>query len=530
MPNQPSFTRAVLIAVACLAMIAVPSGQATAGPSPSAPTAGTPSVPAAAGNGRAVVPLTVDSRVHIIKNTSGPSCTGYSSQSTPPNTIRVMVHGTTAASDKVVPVPFEQYVENVLPNEWISSWDGEALKAGAVAVKSYAWYWVSHYGGYLDTARDCFDVTDDTDFQVYRANSATPRTNDAVQATWSVVARKSSQVIQASYICTLPYNYTKPPSCGVQGPKEKCGAGANGSQLSQWGSQACAEAAKTYQQILTIYYGTSLQLATIVPSTRELLMANDFNFQGHSNAAVFDPGTGDWTINGDSDTPYHFGTAGDIPTVSNAGDGWATIGVFRPSNGTWYVANMFSGGAKELQWGTQGDIPVQAHYRGVNRPTVLAVFRPSLGRWYLFGDGPSTQYGTAGDVPTPGHYAGSNANDYADDIAVFRPSTGIWYIRGVGAFHYGTKGDIPVPGDYNGDGKTDVAVYRPSTQTWWVRGSSPAQFGAPGDIPVTGDFNGDGKTDLAVYRPSNGTLYIRGTRIALGTAGDIPIGMSPYRD
>jgi Sporulation protein and related proteins len=69
---------------------------------------------------------------HIVKDTSdNPSCTGYASQTTTPRSIRVLV--TSRAPYRIVPGPFEQYVENVLPNEWILSWDDEALKAGAVA-------------------------------------------------------------------------------------------------------------------------------------------------------------------------------------------------------------------------------------------------------------------------------------------------------------------------------------------------------------------------------------------------------------
>lgn len=520
----------IALAVACVAGLATPAGLAGA-QTPAPP----PPVPAAPGgqvSPAMVKAAAADARVHIVKSTSGPSCTGYSSQSTPPSTIRVMVYGATPTQDKIVTIPFEQYVENVLPNEWISSWDGESLKAGAVAAKSYAWYWVTHFGGYLDARSNCFDVTDQTDFQRYIAGTATVRTNNAVQATWSVVARKGGQVLQAFYICTLPYPQSPPQDyCATNGAKEKCGASANGTQLSQYGSQACAEANKTYQQILAIYYGSNLELATTSSGRARLLIPNDFNFQGHSNAAVFDPTTGTWTVNGDTSTPLHFGTAGDIPTVTNAGDGWATIGVFRPASGTWYTADIFSGQTSGVQWGTNGDIPVQAHYRGISQPTVRAVFRPSLGTWYLYQDGPSIQYGAAGDIPTPGHYAGNSANDYADQVAVFRPSDGTWYMRGVGKLRWGTKGDIPTPGDYNGDGRTDPAIYRPSTQTWYIYGSAPVQWGAPGDIPVTGDFNGDGKTDIATFRPSNGRWYVRGQgSVVLGTAQDIPIGRAPYTD
>lgn len=504
---------------------ASPPGPGSAGSG----AVGTAPVPAAATGSPEASPLAADTRVHIVKALSGPSCTGYSSQSVPPSTIRVLVHGKTPADDRVVTVDFRSYVKNVLPDEWIASWDPAALQAGAVAVKSYAWFWVTHMGGYLDTdsPSTCFDVTDDPSFQVYRAGSATARTDAAVDATWNIVAREQDQVLQASYICTLPYDYDKPPNCAHQGAAERCGDGANDIQLSQYGSQACAEAGKGYAGVLRTYYGVSLQLfSTSTP--QQLRTPDDFTLSGTSQPAVWNPGTGTWQLGGPSGTEYQWGTAGDIPAVSNHGDGRALIGVWRPANGAWYVKDFLRGTpAKKTLWGARGDIPVAAHYHGVSQPTVLATFRPSNGRWYQLGER-SVGYGTSGDIPVPGNYHGSMNTDYAAEIAVWRPSGGDWHFRGFRAIHWGTKGDIPVPADYDGDGRTDVAVFRPASGTWYVRGAQKVRWGARGDIPVTGDFNGDGKSDIAVYRPSNHTWYIRGQKtFRFGTAGARPVGRAP---
>jgi GH25 family lysozyme M1 (1,4-beta-N-acetylmuramidase) len=258
------------------------------------------------------------------------------------------------------------------------------------------------------------------------------------------------------------------------------------------------------------------------------LIPNDFNLDQHSDPGVFHPATGDWGIARDTGTTWeHFGMSGDIPIVWNSGDGWAKMGVYRPSKGAWYLADHQGNLQYWVQYGARGDTPVPSHYWGSQKPTDLAVFRPSNGTWYLRYIG-AFQFGTRGDIPVPGVYRPSST--HTDTIAVFRPWKGDWYLRGIGAYHWGWSGDIPVPADYNSDGVTDLAVYRPSNGTWYVRGVGTYQFGASGDIPVTGDFNGDGKAEPAVFRPSTGRFYRWGLNsVALGSASDIPIGQAPFR-
>ncbi len=261
---------------------------------------------------------------------------------------------------------------------------------------------------------------------------------------------------------------------------------------------------------------------------KQLLMPNDFGFDGHSDPGVISPSR-HWTIREDVfPEDYKFGEIGDRPAVWGTGSGISSAGVFRPSTGHWYLKDPFGGPNQNIHYGKTGDIPVQAHYQGIDEPTVLAVFRG--GYWYLRGIG-SYKYGQRGDIPVPGHYrAGPH---YADGAAVFRPANGTWYLRGIDSFHYGHRGDVPAPADYNGDGNTDVAVYRPSNGKWYLRGrTEPIQFGQAGDLPVTGDYNGDGKADISVYRPSSGKLYTRGSgsQVIGGGPGYFPIGYAPYHD
>lgn len=284
-----------------------------------------------------------------------------------------------------------------------------------------------------------------------------------------------------------------------------------------------------------VFHGSKAQLARLADKRvlnlrQQRLLPNDFNLDEHSNPAVFRPSRGQWRIVRDTGTTWsHFGVKGDIPTVWNWGDGWARMGVFRPSTGMWYLAGPLGGIRYKVHFGVKGDIPVQAHYRGAARTTVLAVFRPSTGMWYLRGIR-KIHFGVPGDIPVPGHYAYANGG-YADHLAVYRPSTGVWYLRGVGKAHFGVPGDMPVPADYDGDHYTDIAVYRPSTGMWYLRGIGTVHWGRRGDVPVTGDFNGDGKADIAVFRPSNGRLYVLNWHtIWIGRSTDIPIGKAPYTD
>jgi hypothetical protein len=147
-----------------------------------------------------------------------------------PSTIRVL----RTATGQVEVVNFKDYVKNVLPNEWIPSWDMNALKAGAMAVKTYAWYWTIHqkYPG------QNYDVKDSTADQVYMPGTSNPRTNQAVEETWNWVMTKNGEVFQAQY------------DSGTAGSPDPLNSG----RMSQWGTQYWAETGKDWQWIVHYYY------------------------------------------------------------------------------------------------------------------------------------------------------------------------------------------------------------------------------------------------------------------------------------
>ncbi len=255
--------------------------------------------------------------------------------------------------------------------------------------------------------------------------------------------------------------------------------------------------------------------------------AND----GSADLALFRPSGGlstfqTKTLTG-SAVSTQLGSTGDIPVTGDyTGDETSDVAVYRPSLGTWYLNTSAATNYGAKRWGISTDLPVQGDYDrdGI---TDLAVFRPSDNNWYIFRSSDSSfnvvNQGTTGDKAVPADYDG----DGKTDVAVFTPSTGLWTVRSsagnYGSFavqaQWGVSTDIPVPADYDGDGKADLAVFRPSDGFWYVRQSGSAvagtllafQHGLSGDIPQPADYDGDRKADFAVFRPSNNTWYINRT-------------------
>ncbi|GGU12251.1 SpoIID/LytB domain-containing protein [Actinomadura livida] len=139
--------------------------------------------------------------------------------------------------DRVDRVAFKTYVKNVLPNEWVTSWPQESLKAGAMAVKSYGWYWALHSTRKTSDGR-CFDVYDTTSSQVYKPGSAKASTSSAVDATWGTRMTRGGKILQAHYCSTTT----------------ACGAWVTGDWMSQYGSRDKANAGWAYSRILKAYY------------------------------------------------------------------------------------------------------------------------------------------------------------------------------------------------------------------------------------------------------------------------------------
>ena len=91
-------------------------------------------------------------------------------------------------------VDLEEYLYGVLPSEVYPSWNIEALKAQAVAARSYAY---SNYNKYIANG---FNLTDDTRSQVYKGYSnENKNTNKAVDDTRGIIGTYGGSVAQMIY-------------------------------------------------------------------------------------------------------------------------------------------------------------------------------------------------------------------------------------------------------------------------------------------------------------------------------------------
>lgn len=176
--------------------------------------------------------------------TPGPTQASTGSQTTPPGTIRVFVTGKTACDPKaegqVRTVDFKEYVKHVLPNEWIGGWPAESLRAGAMAVKSYAWYQVNQGGKWPSLGADLMDSTCD---QVYNPAVSYASTDRAVDDTWNQRMTRNGYIHVASYWAGARDDGGK-PAAGT----------AYAGRLSQYGSEYWARQGKTWDWILNYYY------------------------------------------------------------------------------------------------------------------------------------------------------------------------------------------------------------------------------------------------------------------------------------
>jgi hypothetical protein len=168
----------------------------------------------------------------------------------PPATIRVWRRGldgsTASCSGRVDVIAFETYVKGVLPHEWIRSWHTESLRAGAIAIRTYAASWVRSGGKYT-----CADLDDTTASQVYK-DERYAVTNAAVDATASTYVMRNGLPVFAEYSAENGHPTADGISDSLCAGKTRFGHGRG---TCQWGSQRWAsQSGKSHTWILQHYY------------------------------------------------------------------------------------------------------------------------------------------------------------------------------------------------------------------------------------------------------------------------------------
>ncbi len=204
-------------------------------------------------------------------------------------------------------------------------------------------------------------------------------------------------------------------------------------------------------------------IITAFGSASMLPVTGDWNGDGVDSIGVYDSSTGVFFLSNSNTTPavnYNFvlGNPGDTPiagkwdnTMSAAG-----AGVFRPSNGLIYVKrNLVTGFADyTMVLGNPGDAAVSGDWDG-NGFASIGVFRPSQARFYLsntvtngivFGDF-SFVFGTSTSKPVAGDWTGVGAAH----VGIFL--NGAFYLRNAFttgpadiAFFFGPAAGYPIAG------------------------------------------------------------------------------------
>lgn len=142
------------------------------------------------------------------------------------------------SQDTIKTMPLFDYIINVLPNEWYASWHTESLKAGAMAIKSYAWYNIMNPRKPAKEHENAHITDLSENYQHYVENSAN------VLSTFAVREVQNYVMVDASYI---PFE-----------ADYKAGAyndyGQGGNRMYQWGTKYLADNGMSFMDICAYYY------------------------------------------------------------------------------------------------------------------------------------------------------------------------------------------------------------------------------------------------------------------------------------
>lgn len=184
----------------------------------------------------------------------------------PPRTIRVLRTKRDKTPWKVAgtvqQVDFRDYVAVTMAVEWPEHYPGQTLRAGAIATKQFAWYYILNYRGgtkRVDGEKVCYDVVDSTVDQYYypekygvgMPRGPGPKILGAIDETWDISLRKYKASTDSSRFFLTGYR---------SGSSNKCGADANGFKLYHHSTRACGQDELKWQEILRLYLKPNLEI------------------------------------------------------------------------------------------------------------------------------------------------------------------------------------------------------------------------------------------------------------------------------
>ena len=466
---------------------------------------------------------------------SAATCTGWNSSRNAPSTIRVLRTSGPAAGNVQV-VNFRAYVETVMPSEWTSYTPAAALRAGAIAIKQYAWYWTINWRG-KSVGGACYDVVDSTNDQVYNPEARRPSTSHlaAVEATWDATVRRSDRFFATGYRA---------------GSHVNCGTDADTFRLYQNSAMECARDGKSWDEILRLYYGPNLDVIsggvpTATPTPTPTPQPTPSDLAPPVGTVVTNNPAGDSTGDGLGDViviPKPLDASGVATRVYAGGQvppggGPVTVALAHPAADTLFRA------ASDVTGDRLEDLVVLIRRPdgGLRIDVAAAVPGGALAPALTWWEGVVGDLGWADGVPIR-FLAGDLDGDGLGDAAVLVgapdpanvPSI-LWRLPGTAssfgapaAFWTGivdVNAIIPIAADLDGDSRTDVILQTDLTlqqppgagvrydvllaqgiltggtataATTWLQ--VPDLTAAQARTAVT-DINGDGRADLVVDRP-----------------------------
>ena len=169
---------------------------------------------------------------------------------------KLMVKNVNGKLTVINDVDLENYLKGVVPSEMPASWEYEALKAQAIAARSFA---LANLG---KQAKNGYDLKDNTEDQAYGGASAeTNKTNKAVNETHGLVLTYDMKIISAYYSASAggmtsasvwggyaPYLHSVPSF------DENVKKNGHGVGMSQHGANNLAKQGYNAYQILEYFY------------------------------------------------------------------------------------------------------------------------------------------------------------------------------------------------------------------------------------------------------------------------------------